>query len=123
MVYVDYDNPRKQLDHIVKNNEGTKLFDEMSFVFISVWFVYCLPFKSLGYPLFRASLFAVRILRIWVGCHSYSTYFVCLKFVFYVFVWRVFKIQDFTISCLFIVSVESNINPERLKPRLNGEYM
>ena len=28
MVYVDYDNPRKQLDHIVKNNEGTKLFDE-----------------------------------------------------------------------------------------------
>ena len=39
MVYVDYDNPRKQLDHIVKNNKGTKLFDEMSFVFIKrvVW--------------------------------------------------------------------------------------
>ena len=112
MVYVDYDNPRKQLDHIVKNNEGTKLFDEMSFVFIKCVVCVLSSFKSLGYLLLRASLFAVRILRIWVGCHLYTTYFVCLKFVFYVFVLRVFKIEDFTISCLFIVSVESNINPE-----------
>ena len=31
MVYWDYGNPWKQLDHMAENNEGTKLFGEIGF--------------------------------------------------------------------------------------------